>query len=201
MVGPNAVSQLAPVLERRIGRTRAAALFAEAGLQRHWAAPPQAMIAEAEAAALHRALWSRLASGEAEASAFEAGWATGGYLLAHRIPRPAQWILRHLPSRVAARLLLHAIARHAWTFAGSGDFAFSAGKVCRLEIAHNPLAAGPCAWHRGVFLRLFRTLVSARSEVRESACCSAGAAACRFEIALRGLESGCVRPGPVLTLR
>ena len=75
-------------------------------------------------------------------------------------------MLEALPASLASRQLLSAIARHAWTFAGSGRY-----------------AAGPvCHWHAGVFETLFRTLVHPRSRARETACCAAGAPACRFEI-------------------
>lgn len=200
LVGPNAVTQLAPVLERRLGAEAAAALFAQAGLAHHWVAPPQAMVPEAEAAALHRVLWSALPSLEAQAAAFEAGWATGGYLLTHRIPKFVQGLLRLSSPRLAAFLLLRAIAAHAWTFVGSGRLSARAGAICLIEIAANPLAAARCAWHRGVFLRLFRALVSARSSVVETACCAAGAPACRFEISLGGSGRGCATCEPVLTL-
>jgi divinyl protochlorophyllide a 8-vinyl-reductase len=43
-----------------------------------------------------------------------------------------------------------------------------------------------CHWHRGVFERLYRMLVTDRARVREVACCACGAAACRFEVGADG---------------
>jgi divinyl protochlorophyllide a 8-vinyl-reductase len=46
----------------------------------------------------------------------DAGLRTADYLLANRIPKPVQVLLKHLPAPLAARVLLSAIRRHAWTF-------------------------------------------------------------------------------------
>ncbi|MCX7684195.1 MAG: bacteriochlorophyll 4-vinyl reductase [Acetobacteraceae bacterium] len=107
---------------------------------------------------------------------------TADYLLAHRIPRPAQWLLRALPARLAAPPLLRAVARNAWTFAGSGRVFVTPGPPAVIEIEANPLATAPCHFHLAVFTRLFRTLVHPQAEVHETLCCGSGAAACRFAI-------------------
>jgi hypothetical protein len=52
----------------------------------------------------------------------KAGQGTADYILAHRIPGPAKALIRALPAPLGARLLTAAIARHAWTFTGSGRF-------------------------------------------------------------------------------
>lgn len=185
-VGPNAILQLTEALIARGGRGAADALLAHAGLDAYRRDPPEGMIPQSQAIAAHRALSALHPPMEAERIAFEAGLRTGDYLLAHRIPKLAQALLTLLPARLAARLLVKAIARHAWTFAGSGRFSARVTETTVvLEIAANPLAANPCAWHRGVFTRLFRALVSRRASVAETACFGAGAPACRFEITLR----------------
>lgn len=184
-VGPNAVTQLAAVLEDRRGPTLADAVFEAGGLLELRAHPPREMIDQSIAIAAHRALWRVLSRDDAEAVAFEAGVRTANYLLANRIPTPAQWVLKALPRRQAADVLLQAIARNAWTFSGSGRFhGERRGGTVRLAIEANPLATGPCAWHRGVFTRLFTELVSKHSVVTETACVADGADACRFEVAL-----------------
>lgn len=179
-VGPNAILQTAEALRAAGGEALAARAFGRAGLEDLLAAPPADMVAEGDAARLLRALPEILPPAQAEALLAEAGRRTGDYILAHRIPRPAQAVLRGLPAWAAARLLLAAIRRHAWTFAGSGRVRVRGGG--RLEIAANPLAVAGCAWHRAVFSRLFEALVAPRVGVRETACCARGAPACRFEI-------------------
>lgn len=185
-VGPNAIIQLADVLLDRHGEAGAHAVFRAAGLTRYLLQPPTRMTDESQAAALHHALW-RIYPDDAPDLASEAGGRTADYLLAHRIPAGAQWLLRWLPAPVAARLLVKAIARHAWTFAGSGrfvaHFANDAGDApLRIEIVGNPLATPGCHWHQAVFARLFTHLVSPHAKVRHTHCCTQGQAGCRFAI-------------------
>lgn len=184
-VGPNAITQLSAVLEERRGKALADAVFDAGGLLELRAHPPREMIDQSLAIAAHRALWKLLSHDEAEALAFEAGVRTANYLLANRIPKLAQWVLKALPRRQAADVLLGAITRNAWTFSGSGRFSGTReGATVHLAIEANPLATGPCAWHRGVFTRLFTELVSKDARVVETACVADGDAACRFEVSL-----------------
>lgn len=184
-VGPNAIIQLAAVLRERHGAVAEAATLQAAGLGHYVATAPARMTDEREAAALHRTVMDRYA-GEWHGMSWQAGERTARYLLAHRIPRPVQVLLRLLPPAWAARLLVRAIARHAWTFAGSGRFAarVQPGRVV-LEIAANPVAMPGCPWHCGVFTQLFRTLVAPRVTVRHEHCVGWGDPACRFVAAWR----------------
>lgn len=147
------------------------------------------MLPEADCAAVHQAL-RRLAPG-AEGLLEEAGLATGEYILAHRIPKLAQAVLRVLPEVLAARVLTKAIARHSWTFAGTGAFRVESVRPLVVSVARNPLVAGwqgetpQCIWHVAVFRRLYGRLVWPGAQVREVACCACGDAACRFEISPR----------------
>lgn len=184
-VGPNAAIQLGHALKERLGQHAAERVFAEAGLAPWLVNPPDEMIDQAHVARLFRALFTSLPANVARTIAADAGARTADYLLANRIPRPAQIILRALPARVAARLLLRAIARNAWTFCGSGRFAARSGSPILVKIAENPLAAPGCTWHVAVFEQLFQTLVSPGARVSHSSCCHEGAPACRFEIAIR----------------
>ena len=52
----------------------------------------------------------------------KAGLGTAEYILANRIPAPAKRVIRILPNPWGARLLARSIAKHGWTFAGSGQF-------------------------------------------------------------------------------
>lgn len=185
-VGPNAIIQLGDVLRDRCGLADAERVFGAAGLSRYLTRPPYAMVSEGEAAALHRALQSALPD-RASDLATDAGSRTADYLLAHRIPAAAQHLLRLLPAPLAARLLVKAISRHAWTFAGSGSFAAAFGKGANnpplvISIRANPLATPGCPWHRAVFTRLFSQLVSPRTLVVHDHCCAAGDPTCRFVI-------------------
>ncbi|WP_374436912.1 bacteriochlorophyll 4-vinyl reductase [Tabrizicola sp.] len=183
-IGPNAILQLVDVLERRGEFDLCRSVLEEARVAR----PPRdaGMLPEADCAAVHQAL--RRMSPAAEGLLEEAGLATGDYILAHRIPRLAQGVLRVLPGALAARVLTKAIAQHSWTFAGTGEFRVESFRPLVVSVARNPLVAGwgaetpQCIWHAAVFRRLYGRLVWPSVTVKETACCACGDAVCRFEI-------------------
>lgn len=180
-IGPNAILQHLPVLDAAIGERLRGALLHRAGVTE----PPQdaGMLAEDEVARLHNAVHLYLPD-RAPAIQRAAGLATGEYILANRIPRVAQLVIRALPKPLGARLLAAAIARHSWTFAGSGAFRVVSHAPLIFEIGQNPLAAGPvCHWHIAVFERLFGALVWPDVRVTELECTGQGAARCLFRIA------------------
>ena len=187
-IGPNAIIQVADALERTLGRGRADDLLRTAGLGAYIGALPQAMVDEREVIALHTLLRQRLDTSTARGIAETAGRATGDYLLLHRIPLPAQAVLRRLPRRLGSRLLLAAIKRHAWTFAGSGEFHARAGRPAVVSITDCPIcrdarAPAPiCGYYAATFQRLFERLIDPRTVVTETECIAAGADACRFTI-------------------
>ncbi|MGA9600082.1 MAG: bacteriochlorophyll 4-vinyl reductase, partial [Methylocystis sp.] len=105
-IGPNAVTRLAEALRELHGTGICRDVFAATGLERHLETTPTQMVDESDAARLHRALVDVLGFGAATRVAQRAGALTGDYLLARRIPKPAQRLLRLLPRRLAAALLL-----------------------------------------------------------------------------------------------
>lgn len=184
LIGPNAILQYLPVLDRAAGRQGRDQLLAQAGL----ATLPDGrqMIPESQAARLHQYL-RRADPQRAPALAEQAGRATADYILAHRIPRPAQAVLRHLPAPLAAWSLSRAIAAHAWTFAGSGRFIRKT--AWRFDIAHNPLVQGEigdrplCHWHAAVFGQLYARLVHPACRCIETECgAQTGGGPCRFTL-------------------
>ncbi|MEM1049517.1 MAG: bacteriochlorophyll 4-vinyl reductase [Pseudomonadota bacterium] len=183
-VGPNAVLQLAEALIALYGPSFTARIFADAGFGGLLASPPETMIDETVPAALFRALWRDMPPVSAARVARNAGTRTADYILANRIPAIAKAVLKVLPPRLAAPLLLSAIRKHAWTFAGSGTCETDTRGGYRIDIRRNPLAMPDCVWHQGVFERLFRVLVSSRAHVHHTKCCADGAPLCRFEVRL-----------------
>lgn len=186
-IGPNAILQLVPVLERVGGRELRDRLFAAAGI---WHLPvAEGLIDEAPVARLHQEM-RRQVPDLAPVIAWEAGTRTGDYILAHRIPALAQRVLKVLPPGLARPVLVTAIEQHAWTFAGSGRFEVVSRRPLVFAIHDNPVVRGErsdhplCHWHAAVFERLFRVLVHPGTVVRETACAATGAPCCRFEVAL-----------------
>ncbi|MBY6202313.1 bacteriochlorophyll 4-vinyl reductase [Maritalea mobilis] len=186
-IGPNAILQLVPVLEDEAGPEVTAHLMAMAGVI-EIPNPAEGLIDEGPAARLHQAMRAEMPDA-APRLAKEAGKRTGDYILAHRIPSKAQAILRLLPARLAAPILAKAVAKHAWTFCGSGDFRLVSTWPVVFEIGDNPVVRGErsdvplCHWHAAVFERLFSELCGPGWSCEEVACCAQGAEACRFEMA------------------
>lgn len=167
LIGPNAVLQLAHVMEERLGTARTMTIIRKAGL----AGLPgdEAMIPEADAIALHHAL-AMCEPTLAMELVRESGVRTADYIIAHRIPASAVWALRHLPASLAARALMVAIKSHAWTFTGAGQFVpdgpwtFSINRCTARDWAEPP--ASLFAWYAAVFERLFQQVAAV-----DCACC------------------------------
>jgi divinyl protochlorophyllide a 8-vinyl-reductase len=187
-IGPNAVILVAAAVAEQLGAGAACEVMLAAGLGAYVRTPPRHMVDEREVIALHTVLRERLQPATMSEVARAAGSATGDYLLKHRIPRLAQGLLRALPAPLAAPLLLGAIRRHAWTFAGSGDFRAQTGRPLVISIENCPICRGAhatrplCGYYTATFRRLFTRLVHRHARVRETACQAAGAIDCRFEI-------------------
>ena len=190
-IGPNAVLQLIATLKSRGFGRRVESLFAAAAVPDWLMSPPVDMIDETGVARLHRTVRGALTEEDAQDVMAEAGRRTADYLLANRIPKPAQTLLRFLPARLAAEILVRAIRANAWTFAGSARFTAKAGSPTVFTLQGNPLCSGEiaaapvCAWHAAVFERLFQVLVSPRCRARETHCEAAGDPFCRCEVAWR----------------
>ena len=188
-IGPNAVIRLAEALDALESKAVTKKLFIAANLETYVHALPQAMVPEEDVTVLHRHLRSDLGPRRAASVSWIAGQRTADYLLSHRIPKPVQQLLKLLPARLAAFILLKAIGAHAWTFAGTSRFSWHMGRPITLTFEDCPLcrhdrAAQPCcSYYSATFERLFRELINADASVSETLCIAAGGSACKFEIA------------------
>lgn len=187
-IGPNAILQVVAALRAQQGETVTLDVLRRAGLAAVIEHPPEHMVAERDVIALHGGVRRDLGPEAARAVMVGAGIGTGDYLLAHRIPRLAQRVLRGSPAWLASRMLLAAISRHTWTFAGSGDCTFSPGHPVIVTIRDCPACRGEqapaalCDYYAKTFERLYGVLVHPATRVRETTCIATGADACRFEI-------------------
>lgn len=187
-VGPNAIIRVAEALVEQHGEDLARAVFATAGISGWLDTHPGAMVPEADVAALHRALIAHLSEPEARGIAASAGRLTAAYLLANRIPRLVQLVLRLLPAAPASRILLRAIGKHAWTFVGSGSFTVERGPPVVVTITGGPLraagsaAGGVAAYYAATFEALFRSLVHPRTSVAALRRATEATAACAFAL-------------------
>lgn len=195
-IGPNAVLQLPEALTQCGLSRQIEPLFRAAHRQVWLDHPPDRMVPERDVFRLHQTLRTALPADRFAAVMEQAGRLTANYLLKVRIPRVARLVLPRLPRHLAARLLLQAIGRNSWTFAGSGLFSARMGPTILLSLRHNPLC-GPsghrrdghdlatCHWHRAVFETLFRALIAPDVTVRELSCGGSGGDDCIFEIDYR----------------
>ena len=187
-IGPNAITRVAEALRESGPEDRVEHLYTRAGLAHYLAQPPEKMVDEREVTRLHQVLRDELGIPAALEIARSAGVRTGDYLLAHRIPKGVQVLLKWLPARLASQVLLNATQRHAWTFAGSGELrvrktypphlAIAGCCICQGAKAETPL----CDFYAAAIERLFQQLVHPRSRVTETQCQALGAEACTFEV-------------------
>jgi divinyl protochlorophyllide a 8-vinyl-reductase len=161
LIGPNAVLQTVAVMEERLGRAETGAILLDA--QIHALPDGARMIPEVQALRLHRWLAMHEPMG-CFVIAEEAGARTADYIIANRIPKPAAWLLRHLPAMFAAPLLMAAIRKHAWTFVGAGRFTPQGawGFTIDRSGAEDPMMPPDSLflWYAAVFTRLYRQLVA-----------------------------------------
>jgi divinyl protochlorophyllide a 8-vinyl-reductase len=174
LIGPNALIQTARALEDRLGEPEARRILRMAGYASLLDAEPSGMQPEREFLALVRFLEGVLPADDARELLREAGRRTGAYVLEHRIPGIARFLVRILPTGMRTRVVLEAIARHAWTFTGSGAFAFETRPDVRLTLSLGAQAREiPCteplhAYYHGALETLLRALVARNVELGEA---------------------------------
>jgi divinyl protochlorophyllide a 8-vinyl-reductase len=187
-IGPNAIIRLREVMLEEMGPGPTARLLRDAGLSRYVDTLPDHMVEEAEVVALHGTLRRSLPKVQSARLAFQAGVRTADYLLAHRIPKTVQRLLKLLPASLASRLLLAAIGRHAWTFAGTGRFTVEDTCPAVVSIADCPTSRGLFGdrpqgeFYSGTFQRLFQVLVHSDARVSQTHCESIGDPCSRWQI-------------------
>jgi divinyl protochlorophyllide a 8-vinyl-reductase len=195
-IGPNVLIQTAQAISHRYGRDVAARMLAESTEYSIDTLPPD-MVPEGAAHALMARVMHDFGGETARRILRESGHRTGDYLLANRIPRIARILLPRIPRPVALRILLHAISRHTWTFAGSARVDITPGTPAAVSLTGCPLCAGMtattpvCDFYTGTFERLAQTLLGPDAWAEEVACVARGDAWCSFTIGItaRAVES------------
>jgi divinyl protochlorophyllide a 8-vinyl-reductase len=188
MIGPNAITRIVEALVLLESRQSAVRIFRASKLEAYLSVRPTEMVDEQEVMRLHRVLCDDLGANRARAVSRTAGRLTADYLLHRRIPRLAQMALRCCPDGIASRMLAKAIAKNAWTFAGTGTFSARHGHPTLFTLRNCPISRGrrsaePCCdFYAATFERLYRRLVNDRARVVEVGCEATGSPACTFRI-------------------
>jgi divinyl protochlorophyllide a 8-vinyl-reductase len=113
---------------------------------------------------------------------------TGEYVLANRIPKPVQRIIKLLPRSLRLKVLLTAIGKSAWTFAGSGTYSFITHPRPLITINNSIIkqaaqAQKPiCSYYTGAFETLIKALVTPKAVITEVECLAGGSDKCCFTI-------------------
>jgi divinyl protochlorophyllide a 8-vinyl-reductase len=187
-IGPNAIIRTVEALRERHGDAKTAALLEQAGLERYVRELPHEMVAETEVTSLFAAMYDELGNFSAREVARRSGELTGNYLLAKRIPRPAQTALKLIPAALASRGLLAAIRGKTWTFAGTSTVVLTDGRPALVSFTDCPLCRGRsaeaslCDYYAATFERLYRVLVRPAASAVEISCRATGARVCTIEI-------------------
>lgn len=187
LIGPHAVIHAVAVMRERLSAEVCNAVLADARIV---AVPTgECMVPERDALRLHRWLALRLPV-DCFAIAEEAAQRTGDYIIANRIPAPVVWLLQHLPAALAARMLMHAIRRHAWTFVGAGKFTPHGSWAFTIDRsgADDPvmLPDSLFQWYAAVFERLYTRLVAPDCRCQIDSAPSPALAVHRYTIARAG---------------
>ncbi len=187
-IGPNAIIQTVAALREMFGDEGARAVLVRGGVGDLPDHLPHELIDEREFHALVELLIEQIGEERTNMVMARSGQLTSEYVFANRIPPVARIALRLLPPRMRLRLLLPAMRRHTWTFAGSGVFAYDLTPTPSLSIANGTLfdtsamAAAMCAYYRGAFEHMFRKLVCPHATLRELECQARGDRRCRYAI-------------------
>lgn len=188
-MGPNGIIQSFNAIKARFGESAAQQALIEADLKKYLAELPHEMVDEREFHRLVKHICERFDEATRNEILLDAGKRTAHYLLQVRIPKVFQALLRRLPTRWAAKLLLWSIAKHAWTFAGSGEFSYQVhsgieATILVRESAHYEVAL----FFGGALQTLFQTLFKDKIEFQIQVFPSDDGLLCRYSARIMSPE-------------
>ncbi|AAM73232.1 MAG TPA: bacteriochlorophyll 4-vinyl reductase [Chlorobaculum sp.] len=166
-IGPNSIIQTVGALETAYGKNETEKLLKKIGQGYLINNLPSEMVEESKFHALVTALQKELGETATAGILKESGERTAKYLLKVRIPGPFQTIVKLLPAGLAFKVLLFAISKNAWTFAGSGEFSYgskpSPNVMVKVTFPSHPVVSN---FYLGTFTALLRELVSPKTEIK-----------------------------------
>jgi divinyl protochlorophyllide a 8-vinyl-reductase len=170
-IGPNSIIRTVEALTDLFGVPYTHNLLCAGGYPDLMDNLPTTMIPEEEFLALITMLVEQIGSEQTAHILRRAGELTAGYLLANRIPKPFQTLLTYVSPTIGLNLLLVAIKKSAWTFAGSGKFSFVGSTPATIIIANQHATAiiphEICSFYNGTFETIFQTLIDTQTHVEK----------------------------------
>jgi divinyl protochlorophyllide a 8-vinyl-reductase len=189
-IGPNSIIQTVRALQDFYGQKKAVEILEQGGQGHVLTRELNEMIDEQDFIALAKMLYSQLGVDDTLPLLRRSGNLTGEYVLANRIPKPVQRLIKFLPLPLRLKVLLTAIGKSSWTFAGSGTYSFITRPRPLITINNSIIkqavqAKKPvCSYYTGAFETLIKTLVSPRAVIEEVECLAGGSDKCRFVVKL-----------------
>ncbi|HHE08000.1 MAG TPA: bacteriochlorophyll 4-vinyl reductase [Chlorobaculum parvum] len=160
-IGPNSIIQTIGALESGYGKNETEKLLKKMGQGYLIGNLPSEMVEESKFHSLVTALQKEIGDKSTASILKESGDRTAKYLLKVRIPGPFQSIVKLLPAWLAFKVLLFAISKNAWTFAGSGEFSYgsklSPNIMVKVTFPSHPVVGN---FYLGTFTALLRELVN-----------------------------------------
>ena len=180
-IGPNSIIQTVAALEAKYGKAEADARLTVAGHGHLIDNLPSEMVEENKFHNLVASLDKDIDTDVLAELLNDSGQRTAAYLLKVRIPGFFQKLLKPLPPGLAFKLLLFAISKNAWTFAGSGDFSYTTGRtpVITVKVTH-PTLPVVGNFYLGTFTKLLRELVNPDTKIETSITGESGNITCRY---------------------
>ena len=165
-IGPNSIIQTVAALEAAYGKTKAETMLSKIGQGYLVGNLPKEMVEEAKFHTLVGALQKEIGETATSRILQESGERTARYLLKVRIPGIFQKFVKLLPPRPAFKLLLFAISKNAWTFAGSGEFAYTMTRPPEISVKVTfPTQPVVGNFYLGTFTALLQELVNPTTKI------------------------------------
>lgn len=163
-IGPNSIIQTVAALEATYGKAKAENMLRKIGQGYLIGNLPKEMIEETKFHTLVGLLQKEIGDTATASILKDSGERTARYLLKVRIPGIFQKIVKLLPARLAFKLLFFAISKNAWTFAGSGEFAYMMNQppeiTVKVTFPTKPVVGN---FYLGTFTALLKELVNPKA--------------------------------------
>jgi len=165
-IGPNSIIQTSESLREHCGNEVKDKVMKAAELEHYIQELPSEMVSETDFHDFVVTLFNDQGKLMTQEILQDSGERTAVYLLKNRIPGLFQSLVKPLPNKWGLKMLLFAISKNAWTFAGSGEFSYNVGEKSFIKvIVKHPSLPVVSNFYLGTFKRLLGELISSKIEI------------------------------------